>query len=519
MMFVPTIHLRRDTYGSVSSLEGRDESWRSLTDLGLMFATAWYLDNPIRTRFILQMNPTSVEQGNWKMAYASYPPAFVAPVYLASLILRRPPTIELLMNISLIAHLILALILGLITIELIETAGGTAGQGLLLGVTASAMILYLPAPLLYFQNVWWPDSAGLPCFAAVLYLERNRKYPKTQLAILLLGCLTDWLNLILGAVIVAKRLLLKDDRGRRASTLPMLAVMSLFVAFMAWYENLHSSFQEIYNKLSQRSGALRESGSTWSDFVAGYWGRTFPSHYGIIGLVVLMIITLASLFYIIARSRKRIASSAAFKLLFLAIVPMLLHATLLKQHYYHHPYNNLKFAIPFSLLPAALFVLLKPLFRRRSLCLALAAGGPALLLFLLFPIFEIRNQLNGNLPPEVIASGLFLRHNTDYRDIVFSSDQPIDPKTPAYRTRSEFLAVSYKYVWLATDISAIQASVRKLYLRRVLPAAHRLSVFGFRSNEKQLLYWKKFASAPEIFSADGNYYLIPLDPKFYLPFN
>jgi len=416
------------------------------------------------------------------------------------------------MNLSLFAHLFVAVTLALLALGLLEDDGAPSVVAGLGGLVAAALVLYLPSPLMFFQNVWWPDLAGLPFYVSVLFLERTRRYPKLQMVLLFLGCLTDWLNFVLAMFLAGKRALRREDRP---STAAIGSVVLSSLLLIALFELRHSSFSALWSKLLQRTGATGEYGSAWELFFLGFWGQTFKNFYGIAGLALLGGLCLVAFAYLYRRRARAEEASSSFDLLFLAVTPMVTHAFFLRNHYVHHTYNTFKFAIPLALLPPVLFRLLRQFSRFRLLPPVAAIGIPLVYLADQYPQYRALNAVNQNLPASDVEYAAFLRKYTGFSDVIFTSDQALEPADPTYRVRSELVALTNKNIWRATDISQIRDFLRKALWRSVTPAACNVAVIGSLSNVRQFRYWKSFAAQKEALSENGLFYLVRIDSQHY----
>lgn len=517
-LFYPSLRMRENTFGTVAVTPlVSDPSYRSLTTLSTNMAHNWHRVSPWRSNFILQLNPATVESPIGS-PYTSYPPGFLIPAFVASKLLMKPPTVGFMMGLSLAYQLLLAFLMGLLALHLLGASGFSGWAALLPAVAAGALVIYLPSGLLFFQSVWWPDLVGTLPFAAVIFLEITRRRGKLQLFVLALGLLTDWLCYPLAAALLARRWWvgeLRDSRGKPGQSIGVLVAPPLAFAFYLWFVWATSNLQQQVEKTLSRIGVGSPAEETLLVRMGLFWNELQTNQFGWVGMALLTALAAFALLRAWRPLRSSMVDCA-----FLVITPIAAHWMLLSQHYGTHPYNGIKFVIPFALLAPILAAGLARARLPKAIAALLVPAAAAGYLVYTFPLFEGVWAQNVSVKPEIYEQATYVREHAGlYRQVVFSPDLVIEPTANISLPSSvnqEAYALAQREVHAAKSVEDIRAFIRGRQETRKLtePDEFEVVVFGLKANSAQMNYWKKLGEELEG-AAHERFYLVRLAQKSY----
>lgn len=453
-LFAFSVKVRSPWFGQLS--EGH-HSFNTATTL--RYAKNWYADGPLTLRFAMMENPRSVEFPTLesRLPYISFMPGSVVPIYLISLLRGQEPTVGLVMGYNLAMHLLAALLIALLALELNRACGGAAWRGGLSGAAAAAMVLLLPGPMYWLQNVFFVDQSVIVPFILFLYLETLRetrpewkkRIDWIQALVGVWGLTSDWLMLPIAGIAFLRRAVtgrLGDGwRERTASSVAFGLPYGLTLGAFLLQLGLLGKFATLRERFFFRIGATDEFREFTDNFTTYFWGNYFSEQYGKAGLSILIFATglLSVAGYALWRTRRTAPEHVRKNLSLLlgigavALLPCVSHAYLLRNYSAIHDFAALKFIVPFALLPFVLLPLCVEQLLETTLKegvsgrlrAGLTLGATALAglhLMLVFPqyrpMFPVPNE-------EWPVFAAFLRANVEERDVVFSPDFdiPADP--------------------------------------------------------------------------------------------
>ena len=502
-IFSYTVEIREPWFGELSA---NHHQW--LTGSTGIYATNWYEEGPLNLKFAMLDNPKSIEFQNIssRTPYTSYPPGTIIPIYLFSELTSHKPTVAMIMEYNLLNHFLIAFILGLTIFFFLRQLKIDMVNSFLFSLIPIILELLLPAPLYWFQNVFFSDQAIILPFVLYIFLEvlRDGIYGKNlrilniiQNLVLFYGFLTDWLFVFLALTVYIKRVVDGEIVLNRQLS----------------YANLHSFLMSslkywlvpiiAVSLFLLQVFVLGETGNTVSRFLfrSGlsqigienlYGGFNtlfgfFITGYGAIGLFLLLVsigICIYISFLLISKSYKKkshkvVKLKKIFYLIGLFIIPCVLQVFFFFNHTIWHDFSVLKFSVaistvPLVLLPVMIFLLTENSmgegFKSRftsifNLFQRFQVNPRLFIIFLLafsatlgYVTYEFPNysklfpEPNDNY--EVIGSTI--QNNTVYNDIVFSPDFEIPVNPP------QQLFYSMKRVYQINSIEDIKNKVNGL---------------------------------------------------------
>lgn len=369
LLFSYTIVIRQPWFGTLSA-----DRHQWLTGSTVKFTRNWYREGALHLGFLMLENPHSVEFPTLesRQIYISYPPGTLLPIYAVSKLIHQEPSPGLVQTFNLLNHFLIALGLALIVyLLLIRLWLHPIHAGLFAGIPP-LFVLLLPAPLYWFQNVFFSDQAIILPFVLMLLGEVAREFPLSdrqsrwlaiaQGVVLWYGFFTDWFFVFLALVIYGKRLLRGElPHARRQFFLHSLAfwmgpitAISLFamqlLAFHQW--------ETLLAKFLFRSGSLNENGQPITDFYDRFWGRFVPVGYGELAsyllwgsLLLLGVVLWRHALKPGAGKRCRLPIASLPSLMGITLLPCFLEIYALKNHSWSHDFSALKLLVPLSIIP------------------------------------------------------------------------------------------------------------------------------------------------------------------------
>jgi len=338
-----------------------DNTWRINLTAALDLTRYWHQEGFLQSGMIPRFHAPSVSNPYSGSNYLSYPPLFILAPLAFAYATGKPPDLEALTKVSIFSHCAMAVLAALFVFIAAQGCGTDAIPALWLGGISGSLSLLVPASLIYFPFGWWADMAGLPFFAAMVALEAwaprwggSKNFRLFQACLAFMGVFADWLFvLLLGA------LFLKDLTAQvRKIRWEFLAAPFVYGCYHVYLVASSGTWKDFSQKVLLRSGISHQN----TPFTSGLasWQEILLKGLGENGYY-LYLLTLAALpillFAFFLRRRLSEKLRTWVELCFLMVVPMFLHSFLLRQHYYHHTYNAVKFALQisvvwFGLLPA-----------------------------------------------------------------------------------------------------------------------------------------------------------------------
>jgi hypothetical protein len=368
-------------------------------------ASNWYRENPFRLGFVMYWQPHSIEfpDRESRTTYFSFPSGSIIPIYLLSLARGREADPDLVMAFNLFLHWMTALTLSLLAYYAVRAMLRSAAAATILALIPGIAYIFLPAAWFEHQMGYFSDQAVMPLFALILFLEAVQLYGrrgKTKRlamyaggAAAFCGMFTDWLFFFVLLSIYLCRIV----RGEMAWRLKPFLLRSIRFWTPAGIAVLLFLLQVLYAgdfaALSDRffvrtgigsssrpavnppAGNAALAGALFSTGLdSHFWEHHLPAGLGawgrpvVFSSAILLVLLLAGA--AIFRWRRGPLPRDAVLMLtlsFCALTPCLLYTWVFKAHcaVIVHDFAALKFALPFVLLPFALFpALLLRLLRR-----------------------------------------------------------------------------------------------------------------------------------------------------------
>ncbi len=393
-----------------------DGSWRSHSVFTARFARQWYEVGWLESKLRLHFTAHHVVTRSQPNIYSSYPSGFLVPVYLWVLLVRQVPNLEMVMQMSVWLFLFTGFLAGLFAYLWCRQGRYSLLFSLLLGACSAAFYFFSAAASRYYPATWWPDTLAPTWFLLLLlhefFLRKRigRALVAWEFTLFFAACFTDWLLVLLVFAIAFLRRLRGDSW--RESLMPLSGLIAVLLHL--WTVVGSGYWQSFLGKVALRtSGLVQENVGSES----GSWLHNFESHFGGGTFTLFLAVGVLAIVLLIWRVWKR-GRSPSVDLFLLLTLPCYLHALVLLQHYRGHPYNVLKWAMIFALLPA---VLIFP--GRKWLATMVAVVG----LSLGYATFSYRETPGDGwleAKPENIAICEMLSRHQTYYTIMFTPDTP-----------------------------------------------------------------------------------------------
>lgn len=369
--FSYTVAIRRQWFGVLSM---DHHQW--LTASTMKFSTYWYHDGAARLGFRMLENPPSVEFPTIESRgmYASYPPGTILPIYAISKITRQEPNAPMIMAYNLANQLLIAIVLAF-TVYLLMIRFMHRLHAVLLAAIPPLFVLLLPAPLYWFQNVYFSDQAIILPFALLLLTEvlqdvelsakQRRWVMLAQALILFFGFFTDWLFVFIGVVVYAKRLIVGQIPLRWpvffARSLTFWVGPLLALGLFSWQLTAFHAWGALLGKYLERSGTNEIGKKYVEHFFAQFWQGHVGHGYGAPAIYLLggsLFISCTFIIYVWWAKNlpapQRKAAIALLSIISICILPCFIEIYTLKNHSWVHDFSALKMLIPLSLVPLVL---------------------------------------------------------------------------------------------------------------------------------------------------------------------
>ncbi len=452
---------------------------------GLIFANNWLKASPSELFFSLYLYPASVEMPTLEQRgfYASFPPGYVLPIYLLFKLLdstglvpdiyeKRGAQLVATIIFNYFSHFLLVLIICMMVMVVCLKVGFDALNSTLLAIVP-AIIQFHDSTTLFWNHFNFDHSSIIIIpFVIYMFLELLRitstsprilKIVKiVQPLVMFYGFLTQWLFVFVTLTVYIMRVMRKEvalpvslQRSLHWFKQSFIFFSPALVAVMLWLWQIIHYQSNIIQKSSAISAKISSQGdySAWENFLfrtgvtgsagdiinwlqATLFERMYHA-YGMVGMFMLYLV-----FYLALRARKFANSdvlgkpynlaTTAYLMLF---VPCLANNLFWLNFSPGHPSLYLKFsyALSISFAFAPIFVL--QIMKRNYLEADTQPNHKinitiAALVGILSSVLYAYNQINSSLrvtkhftPPAYQEHhiGDFIRRNTDYYDVVFSS--------------------------------------------------------------------------------------------------
>ena len=375
LLFTYTVAIRRPFFGQMSM-----EHHHWLTADCMRFTRQWYLDGAWNMRYLLVINPPSIEFPTIasRGVYGSYPCGAIVPIYLISKVLGQEPNPAIIMGWNLVNHLLIALCLALIAWVLLRQLAMPPLAAMLFALLPPGVELLMPSPLYFHQNVYWADQAIILPVALLLLLEVLRDgglSPRglrvvtiAQTVLCFIGAFTDWFIYPFAIILYGKRLACgqisrTNVRALLVGSLAFWAPMALALGIFISQITAAHALDGLLEKFLIRTATNREGANYMMNgvsFFQRFWAGHIQSGFGPLATPLLW----GCLFFLacvltIAYVRRRTQPLSPpmvrlLSLMALTLLPCFLHTYLLRNHSYIHDFSALKFSLPLALMPCVL---------------------------------------------------------------------------------------------------------------------------------------------------------------------
>lgn len=421
--FAWTVHVRSPWFG-VLSRDGHQ--WQSAQTL--LYTRNWHREGGWKLRWLQLDEPASIAYPTIaeRKPYPSFPPGAPMSIYFISRLAGMEPSVPLIMAWNLFNHLAVTTLITLTCYIALLRLRWRVRDAAIASVVPTAVLLFSPAPMYWFQNVYYADEAVILPFALLIFLEiaRPRHGALLQGIVCFWGMMTDWLFAPIIAVMVFRRRYGAIAGGAGAVALILMQTFSAGLMPL------------LMNRFMVRTGFNQTGQFLKGDFYNAFWSGHTARGYGQEAVWILWLALFITLVALLWRRRSRTLSRAAGWAALMTL-PCFALPYLLQNHSRIHPYTSLKMGIPLAaglvfipvLLAAAARVNLAGFSRQGRLTLwlvpwlVLCAGVMA----------EPWGRMTSLFPqpdPLFEKVGLLLREKTGYTDLVFSEDLQIDTYAP-----------------------------------------------------------------------------------------
>lgn len=475
LLFAWSVQLRQPWFGQLSR-----EGHQWLTGSTMKFVQNWLKDDPWKIRFMQLENPASIELPTLldREPYVSYPSGTIIPVYLASYIRGHRVGTGVVMGINLLNQLGIALILSITTFLLLRERKVKLLWTIALSILPGAIYTFLPGNMYWHQNVYYSDQAVILPFIGFICLEvlrfepaakNKRIFDLLQGFVALYGASVDYLFLVMGFVVLCKRLILgqfdfkkRGWLGRLAIFgLPFLAGPAFFVYQLAWsgtFGKLKDMF--FYRTALSEAGVERMGGN----FFQKVWGSHLDWSYGQLGRYVLWVSILVfiaiSLYYLLILRKKETDRGIRNLIVFagLVLIPCLLQTYALRNHSFVHSFSVLKYSVFMAVFPFVLLPVIVDSFKifnhSEEKVMRTALYTRAVLYAVLFLLVVTPGYVDRFYAPSGFDLEIFINDHTGYEEIVFSPGFEIKSLPPQPLAMSEKLV--HKYECLSEVLEKIE---------------------------------------------------------------
>jgi hypothetical protein len=465
----------------------------------------WYFESPFKIKFAMLESPNSIEFQNLKEReiYVSYPVGTLIPIYLICKIFNKAPSPSIVMRYNLLNHFLIAFILS-VTIFVFQLMLKIDQKiALIISFIPASLMILLPGPLYFFQNVYFSDMAVILPLVIFLALEVSlwlplkgnweKKIRLTQRVVGFFGVFTDWLFLFFLVVVYVKRIFLKEISfvnfksffvGTVRFWLPTFLAVALFLIQIVSLDQI----QPMVEKAIMRAGIEHEQtlkcDPSQNKYDNGYINQYLVQHYGDFApdvawgalelfLVLLVLIPVVNLFVKMKITRE-IKQTMAFIAMILLTCFVQYYG--LVCHSNAHHFSVLKFsmiyaAVGFVLIPLLVILLLSQYLKKPIhtyigiyLFVALACGG-----FFLGSNHKKMGDIFPAANPNLKKLGEFINHNTKYEDVVISPDLNL------YSNPPQIISYTMKRVYQYSNLHDMKPWLSHM------PPGFRVKVFIYKN--------------------------------------
>ena len=475
-------------------------------NVSLRDAKSWYREGPAALGFASWLNPRSIELPTLQSRglYASYPPGYIAPIYLMARVMGREPSVNMLMAYNLINHFLIALLLALTSFVFVLRLGMSVPAAAALSVVPALVDLFTPGTLYWHQNTFFADQAIILPFVCVVFMEVLKDSNTTsgkwsfvaatiQCFMIFYGLLTDWLFVFVVTVLYIKRLVLGqagiDLRSFVIEGIKFWAVpVSAIILFAVQIHSL-DGWSKLLNAGLHRARSLQTTVPLDGDagqkvtFYQAFWLGHIRGNFGSKALHLIFGSFFAWLLFLLVVAVQRLRGKhhanetiLGIALMTLVIAPPFAQVYFLKQHSIVHGFSALKFSLPLALVPFVVLPLTVVTWVRRYLhgspFLNLVDGRTpsdrslrewivvTVLIGLASLYVSTQHHRWLGLFPKPTTDfdivGPFIDKNTGFNDVVFSPHFCVNEAPP------QWLSYTMKRVYKIANVKEICAMTKKI---------------------------------------------------------
>lgn len=496
--------------GSLRLCEGCKPRYDWHTASTLVFVNNWLQEGAWNLRFGLFDLPRAVETPTLdkRAFYPAYPPGAMLPVYvlfklaqasgiIGDLEKNRGSQLLLLVAYNYLLHLLLVMLLSFAVFLVLRNMQFDRGNAAVLAAIPVLIQFHNAHSLYWHHKLYTFDQAVLLPYVAFVLLELLRMLSTSrritiavqilQPLLIFYGVFTDWLFVFIALTAYVLRIIrgeivwprsfnavLRFVAGSFLFFLPVLAALSLW----AW-QVLHFSEHSFLSAIAENSEEVASGYDMRQAFLirtgAGvrlegylhYLKRVFYTWlrdgYGFSGVLVLYATA-----YCVWRGRKIATSEVKFDRVLISFytllfVPCILHMLFFINHSWQHVFSSLKLSFALSLSFVVLPLLILQIRGKPANFVVAKLAGRADIyattaLSLAGACFYVYLQIYDRLPlthffarPDYrfAVLGEYIRKNSTYEDVLFSSSVIVPAKPP------QSLSLSGKRVYLASNLDHI----------------------------------------------------------------
>ena len=345
----------------------------------------------------MRLPNTPISNANY---YFSYPQGFILPLFLYFKISGGTPTLDSFHYFSLFNQFLVIFFLSAAIFFTTKNLCNKPWLALTLALSTQFIFTITRATYFWYPGTWWPDTAALTAVSLLLFwaVSRSRIQAKQwrirgDCFIFFICFFTEWYSLIAATIYLLTQWNTQSREELKARLAGAAGAMTLYIipifAHSGWH-HLKEKFlvranldaKNIDNRvipISEWLGGLLNQLSSWPTLNAAIFS-------------LILIISGAYLIFIKKLEAHNVKYRETATIAILLTLPALLHMMLLSQHYQHHPYEALKFAMPTgalvpALIPAVFYSLLRTKINRW-----------ALLAITLTPALVLTTQVKAELP-------------------------------------------------------------------------------------------------------------------------
>ena len=529
---------------SLELCEGCKSRYEWHTASTLVFVNNWLHEGAWNLRFALLDAPRTIDRQDIddRMFYPAYPPGSILPIYVLfrmvqasglvdDFVHKRGKQLLMIIAYNYLLHLLVAMLLCFTVFLLLRHLNFDRFNA---GVLACipAIIQFHNAHSLYWHHILYTfDQAVLLPYLAFVFLELLRMMQTSravkitvhtlQPLLMFYGVLTDWLFLFVALTVYGWRLLQGDIAWPRSlaaagrficSSLwfftPVVAALGLWIWQVAHFSD-YSLFEALakggdyqvpdYNlagMLQFRTG-IGHHVESYSHYLVRAFYTWLQDGYGITGVLMLYVT-----FYVVWRGRNMTTTEVKFHPMVyttyvLLFVPCLLYNLFFLNHAWNHVFSALKFSfalsVSFIILPLMILqirgkdmrLVVAKMANRFDIYAVTALALAGMVFYVYLQIYDRRPLTNFFAPPDFkfLVLGEYVRDNTNYEDVVFSSRMTMNIKPP------QAMSMSGKPVYWARNMDQVH-----LYVRDI-KQDFRVKIFYFHQQQDELDQTVRFLEA------------------------